>query len=617
MLPLARRLVVAVLTATLVTAASAVVPVRMAWSAPQLRFLEVSAPPVRTFGVPFARVAVPFARTLDLPFAVSHVGVRWTGSENAVVEVRTASAPGGWGEWRVAEVSHDLGDERRAQVLSGLVRADGARLVQARARGDARRLRVVAIDAVGGPRRLVRALPRPAGAEVAQPAVVARAQWGADESMRRGSPAHAPISRMVVHHTVSPNDDPDPASTVRAIQAYHVRANGWDDIGYNFLVDSSGRVYEGRYARGYGTGEVPTGESLDGEGVIGAHAEGQNAGSVGVAVLGTFTDRAPPEAAVGAVQRLLAWEADRHGIDPAGTTTWAGGRSLPTIAGHRDVGSTACPGDQLYGRLPGIRQAVAAAVGAARTAATPGYWALGRDGRVLAFGRAAALLGAAAAPLLAPAAAIAATPSGQGYWVVSESGRVLPFGDALLLGSPELLGLVQAPGRAVAIEATPSGLGYWVAEEGGRVRAFGDAPDLGGSPAAPVVAMARTPSGRGYWLASADGRVSAHGDARAMGSAAGRARSPIVAMAAAGGGRGYWLVAADGAVHAFGDARRAGGLPERRISARVVDARSTSTGRGYYLLGEDGALFAFGDAAFHGAPTGLAGTSAVGLALMR
>jgi predicted RNA-binding protein YlxR (DUF448 family) len=129
--------------------------------------------------------------------------------------------------------------------------------------------------------------------------------------------------------------------------------------------------------------------------------------------------------------------------------------------------------------------------------------------------------------------------------------------------------------------------------------------------------MARTASGRGYWLALADGRVSAHGDARVMESAAGRTGAPIVAMATSEGGRGYWLVAGDGKVFASGDAGRAGGLPERRIAARVVDAHATGSGRGYYLLADDGALFTFGDAAFHGAPTALAGGGAVGLAVMR
>ena len=595
----ARRLPAAAVVALVLSVAAVVVPVRMAWSAPELRVAELAVPAVRRVAVPFARLAPPLARAVTAPFGASHLGVRWTGDEDAGVELRTADVPGVWGPWQAVEVAHDLGDEGRRAVVSGLVRAGGAPHVQVRARGDARDLEVVAIDAENGPRHLVRDRPPPAGASVAGPEIVTRSQWGADESLRRAPPGHAPVSRMVVHHTVTPNDDPDPASTMRAMYAYHVVGNGWDDLGYNFVVDAAGRVYEGRS----GGGPDP-GESEYGEGVVGAHAEGQNAGSVGIAVMGTFTRRAPPQAAVDAVTRVVAWQADRHGLDPAGTAPWAGGHRLPVVAGHRDVGSTDCPGDHLYARLPALRQAAAGIVAAARGASRLGYWVVGRDGRVLPFGAAAALLGTASAGLAAGAAGIASTPSGNGYWVLTEGGRVLPFGDALPLGSPELLGLLDPPGRSVAIEATPSGLGYWVAEEGGRVRGYGDAPALGGPSGGPVVGLASTPSGRGYWVATADGRVDAFGDARPLGSAAGRRGAPVVAIARSQGGRGYWLVAADGAVLAFGAARRAGGLPERRVPARVVDARASAAGRGYYLLGDDGAVYAFGDAALAGAPTG-------------
>ena len=92
---------------------------------------------------------------------------------------------------------------------------------------------------------------------------MSRAAWGADEGMRTGAPEFAPPRKLIVHHTVTPNDDPDPASTVRAIYAYHTHQHGWNDIGYNFLVDAAGRVYEGRYARAYAPGETPTGEDAE------------------------------------------------------------------------------------------------------------------------------------------------------------------------------------------------------------------------------------------------------------------------------------------------------------------------------------------------------------------
>ena len=212
--------------ATAVALAPAVAPVRMAWSAPRVRFVELAVPGATGLVGRFAPLTRRLARPVAVPFALSHLGVRWTGDEEAVVEVRTTALPGGWGRWIPVEVAHDLGDDERGQVLSGLVGAPGARMVQVRARGDARRLRVVAIDASNGPRRLVRAPLEAAGAQVAQPGIVTRAQWGADESIRRGRPEHAPVRAMVVHHTVTPNDDADPAATMRAMYAYHVRANG-------------------------------------------------------------------------------------------------------------------------------------------------------------------------------------------------------------------------------------------------------------------------------------------------------------------------------------------------------------------------------------------------------
>ena len=116
-------------------------------------------------------------------------------------------------------------------------------------------------------------------------AIVPRSAWGADESIRRNAAAATPpaVRFAIVHHTAGPNDysPAQAAAIMRGIQVYHVKSNGWNDIGYNFLVDRYGTVYEGRYG------------GID-KNVIGAHARGFNTGSVGVAVIGTFgTARAP------------------------------------------------------------------------------------------------------------------------------------------------------------------------------------------------------------------------------------------------------------------------------------------------------------------------------------
>src|SRR5690606_27841518 len=93
--------------------------------------------------------------------------------------------------------------------------------------------------------------------------------------------------------------------------------------------------------------------------VIGAHAAGYNTGSTGVAVLGTFTDTAPSQAALDSVADVLAWKFVVHGVNPdPNATTVRNGEVLPTVVGHGDVGSTACPGTLLHNKLASIRQAI-------------------------------------------------------------------------------------------------------------------------------------------------------------------------------------------------------------------------------------------------------------------
>jgi hypothetical protein len=192
------------------------------------------------------------------------------------------------------------------------------------------------------------------------PPIVTRAAWHADESIRRGKPSYASSVRFaVVHHTAGRSDytRAEAAAIVRGIQLFHVQGNGWNDIGYNFLVDRFGTVYEGRY------GGIE-------RNVVGAHAQGFNTGSVGVAVIGTFEQGAPPAAAEDALERLLAWRLDLAHAEPLTTLNVLSGANprfppgipvfLRGISGHRDTGFTACPGDALYARLNAIAAAAEA-----------------------------------------------------------------------------------------------------------------------------------------------------------------------------------------------------------------------------------------------------------------
>lgn len=189
-------------------------------------------------------------------------------------------------------------------------------------------------------------------AALIRPQPLARQAWGADETIRFNQgetvwpPQYAPVQKIVLHHTASSNDYTDSAAIVRAIYYYHTVTLGWGDIGYNFVIDAAGKVYEGRYG---------------GSNVIGAHALNFNKGTLGVALIGTFSQVDPPAAALTAIDRFLVAKAVQYGIDPAGRSAFQG-KDLPNIIGHRDVNSTSCPGDRLYELLPSLRGRAAAAL---------------------------------------------------------------------------------------------------------------------------------------------------------------------------------------------------------------------------------------------------------------
>jgi hypothetical protein len=181
------------------------------------------------------------------------------------------------------------------------------------------------------------------------------------------APQFYATKKLVVHHTDTSDDYTDRAGAeaqIRSIYYYHSVTQKWGDIGYNFLIDKFGNIYEGRYSRDY-AGANPTGDDATGRGVTGAHTGGWNSGTVGVALLGTLTTHDATPAARDALQRLLAWEAGRNGIDPQATEPFVNpvsGATITTanIAGHRDYAATACPGDAFYPTLPAIRAGTAA-----------------------------------------------------------------------------------------------------------------------------------------------------------------------------------------------------------------------------------------------------------------
>jgi uncharacterized protein (TIGR03437 family) len=153
------------------------------------------------------------------------------------------------------------------------------------------------------------------------------------------------VSHLIVHHTVNDNDATDWPAVVRSIWNFHIFSNGWADIGYNYLIDPNGVIYEGR---------------AGGDNVIGAHFSGVNGGTMGVSMLGTFTDVAPTTRAMDSLRQILAWKCNQRNLDPTGSALHAAsGLHLKNISGHRDgPGNTECPGNSLYPLLPALRTEV-------------------------------------------------------------------------------------------------------------------------------------------------------------------------------------------------------------------------------------------------------------------
>jgi len=227
-----------------------------------------------------------------------------------------------------------------------------------------------------------------------------------------------------------------------------------------------------------------------------------------------------------------------------------------------------------------------------------GYWLVGDDGGVFAFGAAKFFGSTGAIALRRPIVGMAPTPTGEGYWLVAADGGVFAFGDATFFGSTGGLALNKP---IVGMAAVPTGRGYWLVAADGGIFAFGDARFFGSTGAIslnrPIVAMAATPSGGGYWFVASDGGIFSFGDARFAGSTGGAPlAAPITAMAATPTGDGYWFVASDGGTFSFGDAPYLGSAVGGGSNA-VIGIAHTPTGEGYVLATTSGELRAFGDAA--------------------
>jgi hypothetical protein len=319
------------------------------------------------------------------------VGLRWVGGGEPDIEMRSRRDGGRWTAWvKVRTHQEDAPDPGRESGrdngVSDPVWVGEADEVQVRGAKRLRRVRFHFVNATGtataadrartalrrsvnsGLVSLARTLDPDAEAQEQQPPIVPREAWGAQDCPPRSPPSYGEVKAAFVHHTVTTNEytPAEAPAAVLAVCRYHRNSNGWDDIGYNFVVDKYGTIYEGR------AGGVD-------QAVIGAQAAGYNAQTTGISNLGTYTDVGQSEAALDAMARLIRWKLPLHGQPTSGsvTVTSAGGSSnrypagtqvtLDRISGHRDGNATACPGDSLYAQLPDLRARAAGVPAAART----------------------------------------------------------------------------------------------------------------------------------------------------------------------------------------------------------------------------------------------------------
>jgi hypothetical protein len=441
--------------------------------------------------------------------AADLVGVRWHGDPAARFAVETAGADGRWRH--VAEVGYEADhrpDPGTFEAQHAAVSATSpatepvwvgnaahvrVRLVRATARD-------VTVERVASP--AATAPGATAGAMwVPMPGIISRAEWHADENLRLANCPDPPdistnVTIAVVHHTGG-NNNYSPADTpaiVRGLYAYATQTLHYCDTHYNFFVDRYGQIFEGRYGSVW-------------DPVRAAHTTGMNTGTVGVALIGNFQTSTVPSAAVDALERLLAWKLNWHGVDPtrtvdyttiSGTDRWPAGstHTLPYVVGHRDPGNTDCPGDHLYALLPAIRADVARRIltgGADDVAihsvntAKPKVVVMSRYGVIYPAGGAAELRSGAVWPGWSIARDVELNPAGAGGFTLDGFGGLHPFGYSVVARDGPYF-----PGFDIARDLVLFGGDRgWVLDGYGGIHPFGGAPALAGGPYFPGVDAAR------------------------------------------------------------------------------------------------------------------------------
>ncbi|MBT8211905.1 MAG: VCBS repeat-containing protein [Acidimicrobiia bacterium] len=309
------------------------------------------------------------SRSIEAPFTM--VGLSWPDGATPGESWFRIETDGTWSPWRLLHLDDEHGpdtgtaEDERSVPSSDIVWVGSADAVQFRTMVESAGAVVTLIDTSDRTRPLSQrlgqlltpSLPSAVGIPD-QPLVLPRADWDPEGTcVPVVEPDLVQVTHAFVHHTTGTNTytESEAASRILGICLFHLNSRGWNDIAYNFLIDKFGNIWEGRYG------------GID-KGVQGAHTQGFNSYSMGVAYIGDHSSSVPTPAAEEAVVELLAWKFGVHNVDPSNAATliskgselWEQGVpvSLDPLSGHLDAQATSCPGTACYERLPGYRAEV-------------------------------------------------------------------------------------------------------------------------------------------------------------------------------------------------------------------------------------------------------------------
>ena len=311
----------------------------------------------------FTTAAVGEWQVFQADYEFFALGASWDGrvGEWPVIEVQLGTDGTTWSETSQLVAQTDDGGRptRDDRLFTALAFSDGATWVRFRTvdidgvPGEVAGLSFVYIDASDGPWQddisNDTTFTTASTDTLAPPEIITREEWGANERWRFDRfgeiwpPEYETVTHIIIHHTATANRPLDVPGAIRSIYYYHAVEQGWGDIGYNYLVDHNGRIYQGRYG---------------GQNVIGGHAYQFAVGSSGIGTIGNFQQVEVTDAAKSGLVAITAFVG--RDLDPNGSSPLQEAPNLPTIASHRDVNATTCPGDELWNDLPEIRDLVAA-----------------------------------------------------------------------------------------------------------------------------------------------------------------------------------------------------------------------------------------------------------------